>query len=219
MTTRAFIPAARFALLSPAYDLLCRWIGLGERFRRFELELLAADSPKKVLEVGCGSGELLRRLAERFRKAEITGLDIDPRMLDLARGKLPSERQVRLECGTAEALPFPAASFDLVLSSLMLHHLDSATKRRALADWRRVLAPEGTLVLIDFGVPRTRLARIIGWPLKFDLFEHQAENLRGRVPEMLLEAGFVFQEAGVFGGLVVAYRARPDPRHVGSITS
>ena len=62
MTTRAFIPAARFALLSPAYDLLCRWIGLGERFRRFELELLAADSPKKVLEVGCGSGELLRRL-------------------------------------------------------------------------------------------------------------------------------------------------------------
>ncbi len=110
--------------------------------------------------------------------------------------------------GRAESLPFPDASFDLVLSSLMLHHLDTATKGRALEEWRRVLAPRGLLLLVDFGVPRSLLTKVLFWPLRFHMFEEQADNFRGRVPEMLLAAGFAFEEAGVYGSVVVAYRAR-----------
>jgi ubiquinone/menaquinone biosynthesis C-methylase UbiE len=109
----------------------------------------------------------------------------------------------------AEALPFPDASFDVVLSSLMFHHLDAPTKRGALREWRRVLAPDGRLVLFDFGPPRSRLLRALLWPLRFGLFEQVADNLRGQVPAYLDEAGFSCEEAGRYGDVVVAHVARP----------
>ena len=56
---RDFIPAARFEVLTPVYDLLCRWVGLGEALRRFELEALSQFHPRTLVEVGCGTGELL----------------------------------------------------------------------------------------------------------------------------------------------------------------
>jgi ubiquinone/menaquinone biosynthesis C-methylase UbiE len=91
----------------------------------------------------------------------------------------------------------------------MLHHLDRATKLLALREWRRVLAPGGRLVLVDFGVPRSRLAWLLLWPLRFDLFEEQSDNFRGRVPGLLRAAGFGFEEVGVYRSAIVAYVAHP----------
>lgn len=209
MPERNFIPPLRFRALTPIYDLACRAIGLGERLRRFEIALLASASPRRILEVGCGTGELLRFAGARFPQAALAGLDPDASALGRARRKLEEAgRSAELVEGRAESLPFPDASFDLVLSSLMLHHLDTATKVRALAEWRRVLDPRGLLLLVDFGVPRSLLTKILLWPLRFPILEEQADNFRGRVPAMLRSAGFVFEEAGVYGSVVVAYRAR-----------
>jgi ubiquinone/menaquinone biosynthesis C-methylase UbiE len=210
MTGPAFIPPLRFRALTSVYDLACRSMGLGDRFRRFEIALLA-DSPRRVLEVGCGTGELLRFVAERFPAAELTGLDLDAEALGRARRKLDAAgARAELVPGRGDSLPFPDGSFDLVLSSLMLHHLDTETKVRALKEWRRVLDKDGSLLLVDLGVPRTFLTRVLLWPLRFHILEEQADNFRGRVPELLRTAGFDFEEAGVYGSVVVAYRARPS---------
>jgi ubiquinone/menaquinone biosynthesis C-methylase UbiE len=209
MTDRDFIPPLRFRALTPLYDLACRALGLGDALRRFEIALLSELSPRRILEVGCGTGELLRFAADRFPAGELTGLDPDTGALRRARRKLEAAGvRAELVPGRAESLPFADGSFDLVLSSLMLHHLDTRTKGRALAEWRRVLDENGLLLLVDFGVPRSRLTRMILWPLRFHILEEQADNLRGRVPGMLRSAGFVFEEAGVYGSAVVAYRAR-----------
>lgn len=93
----------------------------------------------------------------------------------------------------------------------MLHHLDTPTKLRALAEWRRVLDPRSILLLVDLGVPRSRLTKLLLWPLRFRILEEQADNFRGRIPEMLREAGFLFEEAGVYGSVIVAYRAHLAP--------
>lgn len=61
---------------------------------------------------------------------------------------------------------------------------------------------------LRFGVPRSRLTKVPFWRLRFCILEEEADDLRGRVPEMLREAGFSFEEAGVYGSVVVAYRAR-----------
>jgi ubiquinone/menaquinone biosynthesis C-methylase UbiE len=209
MPERSFIPPLRFPSLTPIYDVACRVVGLGERLRRFEIALLADASPRRILEVGCGTGELLRYAGARFPRAALTGLDPDATALERARRKLEEAgRSADVVQGRAESLPFPDASFDLVLSSLMLHHLETATKVRALTEWRRVLDHRGLLLLVDLGVPRSFLTKILLWPLRYPILEEQADNFRGRVPSMLRAAGFAFEEAGVYGSVVVAYHAR-----------
>jgi ubiquinone/menaquinone biosynthesis C-methylase UbiE len=209
MQPRHFIPPARFHSLTRCYDRLCRVLGLGEALRRFEIALLDPESPSRVLEVGCGTGELLRSLARRFPRAALTGLDPDPEALTLAGDKLRRDGlEARLVPGRAESLPFAVSSFDLVVSSLMIHHLPTTTKVQALRECRRVLDPGGTFLLVDFGPPRSWVARILLWPLRFPIFEEQADNLRGRLPAMLAEAGFSFEEVGVYRSVLTAFRAR-----------
>src|SRR5947208_14791730 len=73
-------------------------------------------------------------------------------MIELARRKAARAGvPMRFEVGVIEALPYPANRFDVVLSSLMLHHLPDDVKRRELADIRRVLEPGGRVVAVDFG--------------------------------------------------------------------
>ena len=212
MSRQDFIPAARFRFLTPFYDRACSLIGLGTALRRFELGLLGPLPPGEALEVGCGTGELLLRMAERYPHTSFTGLDPDAEALAVSARKFShAGLRVELKLGRAETLPFADGRFQLVVSSLMLHHLDRATKLLALREWRRVLAPGGRLLLVDFGVPRSRLARLILWPLRFDLFEEQSDNFRGRVPGLLQAAGFDFEEVGVYRSAVVAYDARPGP--------
>jgi ubiquinone/menaquinone biosynthesis C-methylase UbiE len=210
MTSRHFIPGARFGRLTPAYDRLCRMMGFGERMRAFETGVIGSTAGKRLIEVGCGTGELLRAACREATPARVVGLDPDPAMLAQAEAKLRDAGiAAELVRGTAEALPFPDGSFDLVLSSLMLHHLDTATKRAALREWRRVLAPGGSLVLVDFGVPRSRLLRLVLWPARFGLHEQVGDNLRGRVPAFVREAGFSCEERGRYADLLVAYVGRP----------
>jgi ubiquinone/menaquinone biosynthesis C-methylase UbiE len=90
----------------------------------------------------------------------------------------------------------------------MIHHLPTTTKVQALRECRRVLDPGGTFLLVDFGPPRSWVARILLWPLRFPIFEEQADNLRGRLPAMLAEAGFSFEEVGVYRSVLTAFRAR-----------
>jgi ubiquinone/menaquinone biosynthesis C-methylase UbiE len=208
MPSDNFIRGARFRFLTPSYDRLSRLVGLGERFRAFEVRAVGPLDGKRVLDVGCGTGALLVALRREAKPARLVGVDPDPDMLAQAEPKLRAAGvAAELLRGSADALPFPDGSFDVVVSSLMFHHLDAATKRGALREWRRVLAPGGALVLVDFGAPRNALLRVVSWPL--GLFEHVADNLRGRIPALLDEAGFACREVGRYGGVVAALAATP----------
>jgi len=86
---------------------------------------------------------------------ETCGIDPAPEMVELARRKAAQAGvTVRFEVGVIEALPYPPDHFDVVLSSLMLHHLPDELKRRGLAEIHRVLKPAGRLLAVDFGAFR-----------------------------------------------------------------
>jgi ubiquinone/menaquinone biosynthesis C-methylase UbiE len=95
----------------------------------------------RVLDVGCGTGELLARLAAKYPAAHLSGLDPVPEMLEVAREKL-SER-VELRVGWANELPWPEASFDLVVSCNMFHYITHPVV--AVQEMERVLRPGGRL--------------------------------------------------------------------------
>lgn len=112
-------------------------------------QLKSGRLPEKasLLDVGCGTGRLLEQLAITYPDYRLTGLDLAPAMLDLARERLPST--VQLVQGDAELLPFAAASFDLVLSSSTFQWLDDLTC--CFQEVRRVLVDDGCFQFCFFG--------------------------------------------------------------------
>jgi ubiquinone/menaquinone biosynthesis C-methylase UbiE len=117
---------------------------------------------------------------------------------------------IQLDEGMAHQLPYPDESFERVMSSLVLHHLNTDNKRRALSEVYRVLRPGGELHVVDFGKPHTAWGRVLA-PL-IGRFEQASDNLKGLLPEMFRQAGLTQVEesahfATIFGTLT-AYRAR-----------
>ncbi|MGW2934258.1 class I SAM-dependent methyltransferase [Streptomyces sp. NPDC001156] len=148
-TEREYIPGLGKHFLTPLYDVAHRVFGLHSVHQEM-ITLAALRDGHRVLDVGCGTGNLLRATGQRHRNVDLVGLDPDPKALAQAGRKARRARlTVRLDRGFAQELPYDDASFDRVFSSLMLHHLDSTSKDALLAEVRRVLRPDGLLVLAD----------------------------------------------------------------------
>jgi len=126
--------------------------------RRRTANLARIQPGEKVLDVGCGTGTLAIIVQQRVgAPGRVVGVDPGTRQIARARAKaarrgLPIDFQI----GVIEQLAFPDQTFDVVLSSLMMHHLPDDLKRQGLAEIARVLKPGGRLVIADFKRPEGR---------------------------------------------------------------
>jgi ubiquinone/menaquinone biosynthesis C-methylase UbiE len=103
---------------------------------------------ERVLDLACGTGELLCRIARKTPAARLTGVDFAPAMVDRSRRKLEDLSNTNIRTADAHDLPFEAGTFDVLLCANTFHYFsDSAT---VLAEARRVLRPGGRLVLLDW---------------------------------------------------------------------
>jgi ubiquinone/menaquinone biosynthesis C-methylase UbiE len=105
-----------------------------------------------VLDVGCGTGTLVMEVARRVGRAgRVAG--VDPGTEQIARARAKAARHnlpIEFQIGVIEQLPFPDQTFDVVFSTLMMHHLPAPLKRQGLVEIARVLKPGGRLVIADF---------------------------------------------------------------------
>ncbi|WP_214403017.1 class I SAM-dependent methyltransferase [Pseudonocardia lacus] len=149
-TERPYLPGMGKDWLLPLYDTVHRVFRVG-RLHAEMVRLAGPQRGQRVLDIGCGTGNLLLALGARRPDLDLSGIDPDPKAL--ARATRKARRtgvDVHVDRGFADALPHADASIDRVFSSLMLHHLDPPVKDATLAEVRRVLRPGGVLVLADF---------------------------------------------------------------------
>ncbi len=163
MTHSAHGPAAHNAVGltihgAARYDLLVALLTLGgeRRLREKILDLADLRPGEQVLDIGCGTGSLALLAKRRVgASGSVHGLDPSPQMLERAGAKARRARvTLTLTQGAVQAMPYPDASFDVVISTFMLHHVPAAVRRTMAQEIRRVLKPDGRALLVDFGPPR-----------------------------------------------------------------
>ena len=136
------------------YDLFIELalIGREPSFRRQLLDLAGPRPGEAILDVGCGTGSLALMAREAVGATGVVcGVDASAEMISWARQKA---RRIGVEAdfrrAPAQALPYPDALFDVVLSTLMLHHLPKKARTQLAAEARRVVKPGGRVLVVDF---------------------------------------------------------------------
>jgi ubiquinone/menaquinone biosynthesis C-methylase UbiE len=126
--------------------------GKMREMRRRTIALANLRPGQHVLDVGCGTGVLALKVQRRVGRAgRVAGIDPSSEQIAHARAKATQRRTpIDFQIGVIEQLAFPDQTFDVVFSTLMMHHLPAPLKRQGLAEIARVLKPGGCLVIADF---------------------------------------------------------------------
>jgi ubiquinone/menaquinone biosynthesis C-methylase UbiE len=200
-------PATRGRLIrwaryyDPCVSLLM--FGRRNRLRRMTVALAHIQPGATVLEVGCGTGDVaLAAKALAGPGGAVTGIDAASEMIAVAQAKAARQGTVvDFQVGLIEALAFPDATFDVVLSSLMMHHLPDDLKRQGLAEIARVLKPGGRLLIVDAKRPAGWLGRGLATLLLHGALKTGIQDL----PPLLQAAGFTGIELGETGFLTLGF--------------
>ncbi len=187
----------RILHFAAGYDLLA-WLltrGRGRSYRDRLLDLAHIQRGERVLDVGCGTGSLA--IAAKMRvgpSGTVDGIDASPEMIGRAKRKARNAGvDACFQQAVAEKLPFGDASFDVALSTLMVHHLPREARKAMAREIARTLRPAGRVLVVDFGSPsqakRTLVSR---------LHRHGHTRVDDNIA-LLSEAGLRFVESGEVG--------------------
>jgi SAM-dependent methyltransferase len=187
-----YVSAAGIRGLTRYYDAVVALTMREGLFRGKLLRQVLAGLPAeaRIADVGAGTGTFAIELAAAAPAVEVIAIDGDREVLAIAAAK-DGAAAVEWKRGLAGELPLPDGSCDRVAMSLLLHHLDPAGKRAALAEAHRVLRPGGSLHVADWGRPQDPLMRCGLFTLALiDGFDGIRDHAAGRLPGFIADAGF-----------------------------
>lgn len=199
-----------------------RWAAYNRRSLEIVRPWLEGREVGVVLDAGCGTGNLLPALARwNGRAARYIGVDASLGMLEVARGKAAGVPwPAALAAGAVEALPVPDAASDTVVCASILHAL--ADPAEALRELRRVLRPDGRLVLLDWSRDPLPM-RLLDLGMRIARVPYRRMYARREVEALLAAAGFRVEARarGAAGGpwRLAAFLAAPAPGRVPQATA
>src|SRR5262245_33437763 len=220
---------ALFATIADRYDFITVFLSYGQD-RRWKRKLVAMAAPGagvRALDLATGTGDIAFACAARG--AQVVGLDITARMIELARAKQPvRSAAITWIVGDMLALPFPSASFDLVTTGYGLRNVPDLPA--AIGEIRRVLKPGGRMLSLDFNRPSNAVVRaaylayltivggVLGWTLHRDpdTYRYIPASIRqypgaSRVARLMQQSGFSRADYHpVLGGLMAIHDAIRD---------
>jgi ubiquinone/menaquinone biosynthesis C-methylase UbiE len=193
-------------------------LGKQAEYDRHILTLLDLKKADKVLDLGCGTGVLTRRIADHLDTGAggvSVGIDAAAKMIEVARKKR-GNATCRFEVMAAESLSLEDESFDAVVSSLFFHHVPLDLKEKALSEAYRVLRPNGRLIIADMHVPTTVMGALVSHVSRWFFMQPQiGENIKGVLPPMIEVAGFnsPIHVTTYFGYIAIFSTRKPEDHH------
>jgi ubiquinone/menaquinone biosynthesis C-methylase UbiE len=175
------------------YDGLVNIMTLGQasRLRRMTVDQALLQSGETLLDVGCGTGGVI--IPAKIRVGEngsAAGIDPAPEMIAVARRKAQRAGiEIDFRVGVIESLPFPDETFDVVTSSLMMHHLPEHLQVKGLAEIWRALKPGGRILIADMMRPSRSSFKRFFTSLAFH-HGHWVQFGIEDLPKLMREAGF-----------------------------
>ncbi|MDF3128591.1 class I SAM-dependent methyltransferase [Kiritimatiellaeota bacterium B1221] len=150
-----------FKEVAPRYDLIARVLSFGRdsAWKKWLLKSLPDDGPSQILDLACGTGDLTRALAERYPRAQVTGLDLTPEMLELTHGP----EQIIWKEGDMCKLQENEETNDIITGGYALRNAPDLDT--CLGEISRVLKPGGCAAFLDFSAPVSPLFRRIHYGL------------------------------------------------------
>ncbi len=208
-----YISVLHFDWLTRFYDPIMQWTMREQTFKRLLIQQANIKVGHRVLDFGCGTATLTIMLKEVHPETEVIGLDGDDKALAIAQSKIAAAGlEIELKKGMSFELDFPNHFFDIVVSSLLFHHLNREDKLRTLREVFRILKPAGELHIADWGKPQNFLMRGAFLIVQLlDGFTTTSESIQGKLHDYIKQAGFNNAEetqrfATIFGTLSL-YRA------------
>jgi ubiquinone/menaquinone biosynthesis C-methylase UbiE len=187
------------------YDLLVNLLTLGRenKLRKETIRLASIKAGEAVLDVGCGTGSLTRLAKTAVgNPGVVCGIDAAPEMIKVAQQKaLQQHSDVQFKTALIEALPFPDATFDVVLSSMMFHHLPDDLKLKGLGEVLRVLKPGGLLMVVDM----QRASKSAHKRSLIELFHPASSSGVQDLMPTMTKLGYVRIEAGSMGMMQLGF--------------
>lgn len=164
----------------------------GDNFSKIILDMVDFQKKKRILDIGCGVGNLLidinQRLGDQNNKPLVVGGDYSKEMIRIAMKKFKNHNKPSFVICDACRLPFKNNTFDACFNVLLLHHLPLSLKKQALSEAARVLSLNGTCILMDIDKPED----IRGWAIALSRWHIQTirENFIYGLNYLFLSAGF-----------------------------
>lgn len=149
-----------FNRIAPSYDMLNHLLSLGidRRWRRRVVGLLGRDNPHRVLDMATGTGDMAIAIARKVKGVAVTGADLSPQMLEVARTKINKcalTSRISLCTAQAEKMPFDDGSFDAATVAFGVRNFQDIPK--GLEEFARVLQRAGKLYILEFSTPRNKI--------------------------------------------------------------
>jgi demethylmenaquinone methyltransferase/2-methoxy-6-polyprenyl-1,4-benzoquinol methylase len=157
---KRFFNRQMFGIIASRYDFITRALSFGRdtTWKNWLVKQLPDVKSPACLDIACGTGDITFRLAAKYPKGRITGIDITEQMLDLARSRCKYEN-ITFALGDMCRLDFPDNSFDIVTASYALRNAPDL--EIALKAIYRVLKPRATAAILDFSKPANRFLQKI----------------------------------------------------------
>lgn len=178
------IVESAFEKLAPYYDTICVPIsGIREQVAN----LIAAGDRSRILDVATGTGAQAFAFAKRGY--DVVGVDLSDAMIRIAQKK-NRDGKVRFDVADATDLPYPNGNFDVACVSFALHDMPLTIREKVLTEMVRVIRPGGTLLIVDYGLPKNRVGRWLIYHL-VELYEasYYREFIQSDLQGLLRQTG------------------------------